>query len=113
MNNLSSSANSPLEDVLLEENEAKNKIDENVFLCPLVPLLPCFGIWSNLILCAMGGNPLVWKLFLSFEFVGILIYVFYGQYHSKLSTKIEKHKAKERNKGSPIALDEAATSVIN
>ena len=85
LNNLKSSGEpSSLEDKLLEENGPVDQDADKVFLCPLVPLLPCFGMWSNLVLCAMGGNPLVWKLFFAFESIGVLIYVFYGQSHSKL-----------------------------
>jgi amino acid transporter len=64
-----------------------------LFLCPLMPLLPCFGIWTNCVLSTVGSNGLTWAIFAAFEFVGLLFYACYGYKHSKLRKRIDKHEA--------------------
>merc|ERR1712166_369516 len=64
-----------------------------LFLCPLMPLLPCVGIWTNCVLSTVGSNGLIWAIFAIFEVVGLLFYYCYGYKHSKLRKRINKHEA--------------------
>ena len=71
--------------------------EEYLFRCPLVPFIPCLGIWTNCVLCTMGSNKLVWILFGVFELVGILFYVFYGRKHSKLQRRVLEYEIAKFN----------------
>ena len=66
-----------------------------MFRCPLVPLLPCLGIYSNFILCTAGVGAAEWLLFLSFEGVGILFYLCYGYKHSRMPKRLQKHRVQK------------------
>jgi len=68
-----------------------------LFLCPLMPLLPCVGIWTNCVLSTVGSNGLTWAIFAVFEIVGLLFYACYGYKHSKLKRRIERHEAAKVN----------------
>ena len=65
--------------------------EQDVFKCPLVPLLPCLGIYSNFVLCTTVGIS-GWVLFLLFEGFGVLFYLFYGFKHSNMTNRVKKHK---------------------
>jgi amino acid transporter len=64
-----------------------------LFLCPLMPLLPCLGIWTNCVLSTVGSNGLTWAIFAVFEIVGLLFYACYGYKHSKLRKRVARHEA--------------------
>ena len=53
-----------------------------------MPLLPCLGIYLNLLLCVVGTNANAWIIFGVFEAVGLLFYVFYGYHNSKLGKRM-------------------------
>lgn len=64
------------------------------FQCPLVPLLPCLGIYLNLLLCMFGVTGTAWAMFAVFEVLGLLIYIFYGYHHSKLGKRSNVNSSK-------------------
>ena len=55
------------------------------FQCPLVPFVPCMGIGINMYMLA-GLKPAAWIRLGVWMFVGMLIYVFYGIWNSKMRT---------------------------
>lgn len=68
---------------------------EDVFRCPLVPLLPCLGIFANFILCTVGVEKAQWIIFFVFELLGVLFYFFYGYGNSKMPERLIQHKARK------------------
>jgi len=62
------------------------KIDssDKYFRAPLVPLIPCLGIYLNFLLCTIGCGLDTWILFLMFEMIGVTFYFTYGFKNSKL-----------------------------
>jgi len=53
---------------------------------PLVPILPCFGIFFNFML-ATGLDGLTWAYFGVFLLIGLIIYFSYGMWHSNLEAE--------------------------
>ncbi|GAM25505.1 hypothetical protein SAMD00019534_086800 [Acytostelium subglobosum LB1] len=58
------------------------------FKCPLVPLVPILGIWVNVYLM-MSLSWQTWIRLVVWLFIGLLIYIFYGQKHSNAGRYIQ------------------------
>jgi APA family basic amino acid/polyamine antiporter len=73
------------------------------FRCPLVPLIPLLGIGTCLLLMLSLPAENWWRLF-GWLTLGLLIYAFYGRYHSTLgkalAAELAEHGASPR--GSPF-----------
>jgi basic amino acid/polyamine antiporter, APA family len=66
-----------------------------VFICPLVPLLPCFGMLANIfIIVALPVDSLIRVLLWSA--VGFAIYFLYGIHHSRLNEHMQSYRADRR-----------------
>ena len=50
---------------------------------PLVPFLPCFGIFANSVLASSLEGE-IWAMYGIFIAIGVLIYFIYGFWNSKL-----------------------------
>jgi APA family basic amino acid/polyamine antiporter len=59
---------------------------DQLYLCPLVPLIPCLGVLTTLALCS-GIPPKIWLFFGLFELIGVAFYFFYGVKHSVVNEK--------------------------
>jgi len=66
---------------------ANQKVPEP-FRCPLVPLLPCLGIYCNFILCTVGNGQAEWTMFIVFEILGMFFYMFYGYKNSEMPKRM-------------------------
>ena len=78
---------------LLPVNAANTSAD--LFLCPLVPWLPCCGIFTNVyLICSLDWESyvriLVWTV------LGFLIYFLYGIRYSRLGRRGDINKAQEQ-----------------
>lgn len=61
----------------------KQNQEELVFRCPLVPFVPCAGLFVNIFM--MSSRSLVTYIaFLVWFVIGLSIYLLYGASHSKL-----------------------------
>ena len=81
--------------LLKEDNEEIEETDG--FKCPLVPFLPCLGIYCNFILCLMGVGSFEWIIFIIFELIGCSFYFIYGYKNSNLQYKIFKHNLNKKD----------------
>jgi APA family basic amino acid/polyamine antiporter len=65
---------------------------ERPFRCPLVPLVPILGIVCCLILM-LSLPPANWYRLIAWLVLGLIIYFFYGRYHSLLGKELRREIA--------------------
>ena len=65
----------------------------NTFKCPLVPLIPCLGIFGNFLLISKV-EFITWAYFLIYESLGVAFYFGYGISNSKLNAYFKKKELK-------------------
>lgn len=85
-----------------DQKEEEGSKDKDLFKCPLVPLIPCSGIYVNFMLVTIGVGINEWKLFGAFEFLGFLFYMFYGYRNSSLPEKLEKHSSRKQSQDNSL-----------
>ena len=54
------------------------------FKCPLMPFLPCCGIYCNFLLCTAGCGYMEWVIFMLFELFGVIFYLSYKRYNGRV-----------------------------
>ncbi len=72
----------------------QTNVPQNIFTCPLVPLVPMVGA-STLLTISATVDRFAWILFGCYMFVGLITYFVYGYSHSKLGMAIEEGKVED------------------
>ncbi|GLD99438.1 hypothetical protein PINS_up008157 [Pythium insidiosum] len=67
----------------------KHPADSSAFLCPMVPLVPCAGIASNIYMMVSLPTE-AWLGVSIWLLLGLLLYLFYGIHHSALNSTADR-----------------------
>jgi len=71
----------------------KPKEEDQIYMCPWVPLIPCISILSTFALCS-GLPTKIWVTFAGFEVIGAIFYFSYGVRHSLVNTQYKEKEEK-------------------